>query len=228
LLHIHAPSPARHGYAADLTLQRARAAVEARVFPLFRYDPQAAGVFGSRLSLDGNPAPREPWHGPPEDGGAFTPAHWALGEGRFADRFEPLAEDAPNPLPVADFLALSDKDRRNKTAFVEQAANGERARRLRVDGRLLQVCGQRLQAWRMLQELAGLVTPFTERVRQEAAQQVAAERQAELAQQARDYEQRIAGLRAELQEQNRRAMRERLMQLAGYRRPQGPPPEPDR
>lgn len=224
VLHIHAPSPARHGYATDLTLQRARTAVDARAFPLFHYDPQAAGVFGSRLSLDGNPAPREAWSGRTEHG-AFTLAHWALGEGRFADLFEPLAEHAPDPLPLADFLVLPEQDRRNKTPFIEQAANGDQVQRLRVSARLVRVCSQRLQGWHMLQELAGLVTPFTERVRQEAAQQVAEERRAQLAEQQQQYEQRIAGLKQEIQQQNREAVRERLMQLAGYQRPQVPPVE---
>ena len=224
VLHIHAPSPARHGFATDLTLQRARKAVDARAFPLFRYDPQAAGVFGSRLSLDGNPAPREAWSGSSEDG-AYTLAHWALGEDRFAHLFEPLAEDAPDPLPLADFLALPEQERRNKTPFVEQAVNGDQLRRLCVSARLVRGCSQRLQDWRMLQELAGLVTPFTERVRQEAEQQVAEARRAQLAQQQQDCEQRVAGLKQEIQQQNREAVRERLMQLAGYQRPPDPPAE---
>jgi hypothetical protein len=41
--------------------------------------------------------------------------------------------------------------------------------------------------------------------------------QAELAAQAEDYEARLRGLRAELQEETRREMRERLLRLAGYR-----------
>ncbi len=52
LMHVHTPSPKCHGFAADQTLNRAEAAVASRLFPLFRYDPQAAGVFGSRISLD--------------------------------------------------------------------------------------------------------------------------------------------------------------------------------
>ncbi len=217
LLHVYAPSPARHGHPAHLTLDRARAAVQARVLPLFSYQPQAEGVFGTRLSLDGNPAPRASWTPLAEDS-LCTPAHWALGEARFADFFTPLEEDAPEPVPLADFLALGEKDRRNRTPFVDHAENGEQPKRLRVDPRMVQVCAERGQAWRMLQELAGLVTPFTERVRQEAEQAVAEARQAELAQQAGDYEKRIQGMRDEVQEATRLAVRERLMSLAGYRR----------
>jgi pyruvate-ferredoxin/flavodoxin oxidoreductase len=184
-------------------------------------------VFGLRLALEDNPATRDPWVAEP-GAGVFTPAHWALGEGRFAHLFQPLGEDAPDPLPLADYLGLPARERRGRTPYVEQATNGEQARRLRVDDRLVRVCAQRQQAWRMLQELAGLVTPFTERVRGLAEQQVAAQHAAQLAQQAQAYEQRIEGLQAEMQTRNRQALRERLMRLAGYRRPDNPQPEPDR
>ena len=218
LLHVHAPSPARHGFAPERTLERARSAVSARVFPLFRYDPQAEGVFGSRISLDGNPSPREPWERVADDA-PFTPAQWFLGERRFAEFFSPLEEDAPDSLPLADYLELSDKARRKKTPFVEQATNGYTVRRLAVDERLVRASEERLHAWRTLQELAGLITPFTARVQREAEERVAAERAAELSAQAKDYEDRIRGLRAEFQAELRRDMRERLMALSGYAKP---------
>jgi pyruvate-ferredoxin/flavodoxin oxidoreductase len=63
LLHVHAPSPGRHGFAPQLTVEQAHRALEARVFPLFRYDPLGEGVFGSRLSLEGNPEPSAIWAG---------------------------------------------------------------------------------------------------------------------------------------------------------------------
>ncbi len=229
LLHVHAPSPRHHGFASDRTLERAQSAVKARVFPLFRYAPQAEGVFGSRFSLEGNPSPREPWDSmavahplasdPAADAGPFTSAHWFLGERRFAGFFSPLDEDASEALPLAEYLELAEKARRNKTPFIEKADNGYAAKRLRVDARLVRATEERLHAWRLLQELAGLVTPFTARVQQEAEERVAAERAAELSAQAREYEERISRVRAEFQEELRRDMRERLMALSGYARP---------
>jgi pyruvate-ferredoxin/flavodoxin oxidoreductase len=218
LLHVHAPSPARHGFAPDRTLDRASGAVAARVLPLFRYDPKADGVFGSRMDLSGNPEPLEPWDVFP-DGAGFTPAQWALGERRFADLFSPLGEDAATPVPLADYLDLPDSERGKRTPYVEQAANGGEARRLRVDERLIRVCLERQQAWRTLQELAGLVTPFTARVQKEAEEKVAAEHRAELKALEADYERRLRELRAQYREELRQDVRERLMVLAGYGNP---------
>jgi pyruvate-ferredoxin/flavodoxin oxidoreductase len=171
-------------------------------------------LVGSALLFD-NPEPRAPWVEDPVQG-VSTPAHWALGERRFAGLFTPLAEDDPAPLPLAEYLALPQPQRGKKTPFVERSDDDGEPQRLRVDERLVRVSGERLAGWRMLQELAGLVTPFTERVRQEADAAVAAERQAELAAQAEEYEARIRGLRTQLQEETRREIRDRLVQMAGY------------
>jgi pyruvate-ferredoxin/flavodoxin oxidoreductase len=227
LFHVHAPSPGRHGFPTDATLERASLAVATRTFPLFRYDPRADGVFGTRIDLGGNPEPLTTWAGQAEEGTegealeGSTPAHWALGEARFRHWLERLPEDAPDPLPLDAYLDLPDGKRRGRTPYVSQARPPQEPTRYRVGPELLQVCRERRDAWRLLQELAGLVTPFTERVRREAEDQVAAERRAELQAQAADYERKLADLRAELQQELRGDIRARLMTLAGYSRQAG-------
>lgn len=216
LLHIHAPSPGRHGFAPARTFDRARAAVAARVFPLFLYDPKAEGVFGSRLGLDDNPEPRSPWAGSVLEE-VPTPASWALGEARFAGYFAPLREDAPNPLPLSQYLLLDPAEREGKTPFVSKAQNGAEATRFSVDAHLVRASEERLHAWRTLQELAGQVTPFTARVEQEVRAQVAAEHESALASLRQEYEQRIRNLETEMREKTREEIRERLLRLAGYR-----------
>jgi pyruvate-ferredoxin/flavodoxin oxidoreductase len=99
LLQVYAPSPARHGFETRQTLDLARLALDTRTLPVFRYDPHGEGVFGTRISLGGNPAPDETLVPPGEDGRIFTTAEWALGQGRFGRQFAPLAADAPSPMP---------------------------------------------------------------------------------------------------------------------------------
>ena len=214
LLHVHAPSPARHGFAAERTIEQGRLALAARAFPLFLYNPQGDGVFGSRISLDRNPQPLDAWAGNGAEE-ALTPASWALTEGRFSGWFTPLAEDAPDSLPLADYLALDDSARGAKTPFVSRGQNGGRAR-FAVDPALVRVCTERLQAWRTLQELAGLVTPFTATVKREAAQELAAAHESEIAALRAEYEQRIGNLQHEMREVTRQEMRDRMLTLAGY------------
>ncbi|MCU7815300.1 MAG: 4Fe-4S binding protein [Candidatus Thiodiazotropha sp. (ex Rostrolucina anterorostrata)] len=215
LMHLHAPSPTRHGFATDQTLHRAETAVTARLLPLFRYDPQAEGVLGSRITLDDNPDPLEQWV-MDHEGRAITPAEWALGEARFTDCYSPLNE-GDEGVGVAEYLAMSEMERNKRVPTVGQPVNGEQVSRVRVDERLLKVIEERQASWRMLQELAGLVTPFTARVQQQEQARVAAAHEADLKALADEYEQRIRELSSQLQQQTRQAMRDRLMQLAGYR-----------
>lgn len=222
LVYLHAPRPGRHGFAPERTLERAWRAVAARVSPLFRYDPAAPGVFGTRLDLTGNPALGETWVADAE-----TPslAHWALEEGRFAHLFQPLAEDAPGPAPLLEYLALEPAARRRRTPFLDTHEEGM-PRRLGLDPRLTQACLARLDAWRLLQELAGLVTPFTARVQQEAETRLGEVHRAELQAQRADYETRLERLETRLREDTRQALRGRLLQLAGYGDLASPPEGP--
>ena len=254
LFHVHAPSPGRHGFPTDRTLEQARLAVETRAFPLFRYDPGADGVFGTRIDLEANPEPLATWvksisrdegQGPGEDQEpetepdseaanpqapaaqlASTPADWALGEARFRDWFAPLADVAPDPVPLETFLELPDRERRGRTAYVSRQRPSRKPRRYRVAPELIDACRKRRDAWRLLQELGGLVTPFTERVRREAEEQVAADRRAELEIQAAEYERKLTGLREQLQQELRSDIRERLMAMAGYGLSKGNGPLP--
>ncbi len=215
LLHLHAPSPARHGFAPERTIEQARLALDGRLLPLFIYDPRGEGVFGSRLSLEGNPEPLAAWVDRGA-GGVATPASWALSEGRFAAYFSPLDVDAPAPLPLIDYLSLDASTRGLKTPFVEAPGADGTPLRFQVDGLLVKACEERLQGWRALQELAGLVTPFTARVEARAREAVAVAHAAELAAMEAGYETRIADLRKEMLEDTREEVRERLLALAGY------------
>jgi pyruvate-ferredoxin/flavodoxin oxidoreductase len=205
ILHLHAPSPSRHGFPSGRSLARTHDAVTCRVFPLFRYDPRRDGVFGSRLDLDGNP---------PTNG--RTLAHYALGEARFARLFTPLADNAPNPITIEAYLALNSSQRLSFTPFVERVEHGNTLQRLMLAPELARVCVARHEAWQMLQELAGVTTPFTARVRQEITNELTCAHQAALAEQKADYELQLSTLESRLREETRQSLRIRLLELGGY------------
>jgi len=146
--------------------------------PLFRYDPHAEGVFGSRISLDGNP----------EDEKSLTFADWALGQDRFAAHFETLAaeDDKEQGLAVSPAMAAASEE-----------------------------C---LANWQTLQELAGVVTPFTARLEQEIRAELTAEHQAELDAQRKDFETEIQKIEQKTQAEIASKIRSRLLQLAAQKR----------
>ena len=217
LIQVYAPSPTRHGYASEQTVAQAQLAVACRVLPLFRYDPQADGVFGSRITLDGNPASGNAL--PPTEGEErlLTPADWALGQRRFAAQFEPLADNAPGPLTLPEWLQLDAKGRKGKTPFVA-TGDGDQEERYAVSPALSDMSAQCLANWQTLQELAGLVTPFTEQVEQEVRAAVAAEHKAELEAQQQANDAQIREIQEKTQTEIASKIRSRLLQLASQKR----------
>jgi pyruvate-ferredoxin/flavodoxin oxidoreductase len=163
LLQVYAPSPTRHGYPSSDTTGQAQRAVACRALPLFRYDPRAEGVFGMRVSLDGNPAQDEPI-------GDVTFDDWASGQERFA------AQDL--------------------TGAAEEC----------------------LANWQTLQEIAGIVTPFTERLEQEIRDELADEHQAALDAQKQASADEIREIKEKTQAEIASNIRSRLLKLASQKR----------
>jgi pyruvate-ferredoxin/flavodoxin oxidoreductase len=214
LLHVHAPSPERHGFAIDRLLEQAALAVRSRAFPLFTFDPSAEGVFGSCLDLSANPDVKQTFCADAERG-VLTPVHWAATERRFSAHLPDLDPSDPEPLPIREFLELDRAQREGKTPFIELEIDGVE-RKLRIDDVLLRDAEQRLRLWRTLQELAGVVTPFTQAVREEAERELSTTHTSDIELLKRKYEAEIAELKASFDTDAARRVTSRLMELAGY------------
>jgi pyruvate-ferredoxin/flavodoxin oxidoreductase len=215
LLQVYAPSPLRHGYASEQTLLQAQLAVTSRVLPLFRYDPTADGVFGSRITLEGNPARGDALAAVEDSEQLLTPADWAHGQDRFASQFEPLADNAPAPVALHEWLQLETNSRKGKTPFI---SSGEDEQRYSLTPALANVAVQCLANWQTLQELAGIVTPFTGQVEQDIRTEVAAEHQAELDAQKKANDEQIREIQEKTQAEIASKIRSRLLQLASQKR----------
>ena len=82
----YTPCMPEHGIADDASTRQAKLAVDSRAFPLFTYDPRRGPSMSERLSLVGNPAPKEDWETLP-DGTVVDFLSFARTEGRFAPHF---------------------------------------------------------------------------------------------------------------------------------------------
>ena len=208
LIHLYAPSPQNDGFGRSGAIRRAKLAVDCRVHPLLRYDPRGEGVFGTRIDLAGNPEPTVVW-AKGADGVELYPTHWALTLRRWTEDLR-LLEDETQTQSIADYLANP-----SDTAVSQKSQDGERSHEL--NGALIQVTEDRLANWTTLQELAGIVTPFTARVREEAAAQVGDTHASELAALKAEYEAKLAESRAEERAAQAARLRDRLVQLANVR-----------
>ena len=78
-----------HGVGDDQAAHQARLAVDSRAFPLFVHDPRKGARMRERLSLQGNPDPKDDWTKTPGTGEVVDFITFARSEGRFARQFGP-------------------------------------------------------------------------------------------------------------------------------------------
>ncbi|MBI2218989.1 MAG: 2-oxoacid:acceptor oxidoreductase family protein [Candidatus Rokubacteria bacterium] len=197
LLVLHTPCPSSHGLPAAATPRAARLAVESRACPLLVYDPGAGSRLAERLSLDGNPAPDQPWPtwelGYVGDDGseqrlelALTVADWAAAEGRFRTQFTPPPPDGDVELvPFPTWLALAPGDRAGKAPFVHVVDAERRLGRLVVGDAIVRLAEERLEVWSLLREMAGA-----------GERRLAAEHEGALAKLKAEHEATVADLRS--------------------------------
>ena len=156
------------GVPEDLANTRARMAVESRVSPLFVHDPRRGANLSARFSLEGNPEPSGLWVTTAltyrdERGRVqvlnqpFTPADFAIGEGRFAKQFRWLAVyEEDQAIPIAEYVELPPAQRAARTPFVYTTDRNQRLVRMVCSPAIVAMVEDRRQNWRTLQFLGGV------------------------------------------------------------------------
>ncbi len=147
----------------------AAAATEARAVPVFTYDPNDGSDGSSQITLSNNPQPAADWpirmlmyedeylqrvH---EDV-AFTVADLVATDPRFAEHVAVAPRQAWTGamVPVADFMRMSESDRRGRVPYIVAVDQNDVLRRVVVDHRVVAVTEQSLLAWHRLQERSGV------------------------------------------------------------------------
>ncbi len=204
VIHIHVPIPQEQGFEPSKTIERARLAVQARVQPLFVFNPAAEGAFGLRVSVEGNPGIDSPW-------GGCDPIQWAFEEERFKPFFVPLSEDVPST-DWREYVGLAEEDRRDTVPSYEDAGGNT----WKIDRRLAAFAERRSSIWEIYQEIGGIASPHLDRLRSEVEQEVTDQSRAEFEETKAGYEARISQLEQESDTRLAGQLRERLLVLAGF------------
>lgn len=118
VVSVYTTCQPEHGVGDNMAAAQSKLAVDTRTFPVLMYDPRKGAKIAERLSLQGNPSPKEDWYKDPKSGELFDFVMFAKSEGRFSKHF--------------------DKDG-NPSETILRAKQ------------------ERLENWKTLQELAGLI-----------------------------------------------------------------------
>ncbi len=166
VLDVYTPCQGEHGIADAASSQQARLAVESRMNPVFVHDPRRGKNLHDWFSLEGNPDPLVNWTTTTleylDDDGklqlmnmVLTPAHFALGEVRFKKQFHRVAADAPNLVPVEEFIELGAAARVGKSAFIYAVDARKRLLKMGVSDAIVALVEERRKYWNLLQYLDG-------------------------------------------------------------------------
>ena len=155
----------------------AAAAMPSRAFPTFSYNPPAGDTLAARFSFENNPQPEADW---PLDALeysdedlqrvteelAFTFADFALCDRRHAAHFARVPRSRWNAFmrPVADWLALPEKEAADYVPYLVAVDAEDRLHRLIVDARLMQAVQRCRLLWHRLQEQGGIHNSHAERL----------------------------------------------------------------
>ncbi len=147
----------------------AAAAAESRAFPAFTYDPSAGADWAARFSLAANAQIEADW---PlqrldyEDAEqqtisetiAFSVIDFAACDPRAAKYFAKVPREKWNGdmVPVAEFLAREPKDLTDKVPCLLMVDRDNRLQKVIVNDKLVREARRCAEAWRSLQELAGV------------------------------------------------------------------------
>ena len=167
LFSLFSGSPAE---ASDLpTYLTAAAAMKSRAFPAFTYDANAGSNWATRFSFENNRNPEEDW--PVEDFEfadedlqrvqeqvRFTYADFVLCDRRHAHHFAVVPRDrwTSAMVPVADWLALTERQAAERIPYVLAVDGSNRLHRVIVDSRLVQATRRCVLLWHRLQEHGGI------------------------------------------------------------------------
>jgi pyruvate-ferredoxin/flavodoxin oxidoreductase len=166
VLDTYTACMSEHGIADDAGSRRSGLAVESRMSPVFVHDPRKGDTLAERFSLEGNPEIGKDWvtttlEYVDDEGKAqlkeipYTPADFALEEGRFKKHFHP-ANGNGEMVPVHEYIQLSQQERHNKTPFIWSTDEDRKLIKLSVSTAIVELTEERLRHWRMLEYLGGL------------------------------------------------------------------------
>jgi len=166
LISVYAGAGAVGELPAYLT---AAAAMEARAFPAFTYDPYAGDNQAARFSLEDNPQPEADWPVAPfeyadenlqrvTEETPFTVADFVLCDTRYAAHFARVPRERWNAamIPADEWLARDPKELDDAIPYVLAVDPDDVLQRVIVDSRLMQVVARTRTFWHRLQEQGGV------------------------------------------------------------------------
>ena len=168
MFNIYAVCQPEHGVSDDASTKQSKMAVEARAYPLMKYDPDAGTTFEECLDIEGNPSMDTDWpmytiNYLDEKGKEaqlevpFTFADFAVTEGRFRKHFRKAPPEtwSDDMIPFHEFLDMDEDDREDRFPYIWAVDAKNRLMRVICSQEIVLSAEERRQFWHQLKGLAG-------------------------------------------------------------------------
>jgi ferredoxin len=188
----------------ELAQVQLKAAIESRITPLYRYNPEGGLSFPERFQLSMNPQPQTQWpvhtiHCLDEDDqrqeiiSEFTFAHFAATDPAYRANFQIIERAAWADNQIRLYIYLNDINNLppNVIPYIQIIDEQGEIQRAVITRPLAFACWQRILSWRNLQERAGIKNIFVENARSQALSEGEKKLQAELAQMEERHEREL-------------------------------------
>ncbi|MFC1744309.1 4Fe-4S binding protein [Candidatus Riflebacteria bacterium] len=225
LFFLYAPDSERHGFPQARQQQIEDLAFYSRTFPAICFNPEKGDFFGDYIDLLANPEPKKAIAAKEmisDTGGAkkgkklaITFADWAVTQARFKGHFNEIIEEKEGMLPLSDYLCLPEDKKKSCQPFIiieKQAKTG----RFLPSAEIVAASETVYSTWKILQEIAGVQSPFVDRIRDKIQKEESVKKDEALRQLKLQYESEIKKIESEKSTRSVLKLREKLMTLSGF------------
>lgn len=220
LFNLYTTKFEKHGVTNIDCTPYASLALNSRAFPSLRYDPGEKNDFlKGAIKLDGNKKSAHDWveetiviAGEATINYKISWADWAYTQSDWKKQFTAIEEDSSNLL-VSDYISLDENAKKGKTPVIIRA-DEQGLKYYAVSGKVVDVCEAILSNWNTLQELAGLLTEFPLKLREEVNKELSEKYEQDAADLKIKYEQQLKDQEASQTEILRQRLKEKLMALS--------------
>lgn len=178
----------------ELAQIQLKAAIESRITPLYRYNPEAGLSFSERFQLSMNPQPQTQWpvhtiycrdeeNQRQEFISEFTFAHFAATDPAYRANFQIIERGAwaDDQIRLYRYLNEINNLQPNVIPYIQIIDEEGEIQRAVITRPLAFACWQRILSWRNLQERAGIRNIFVEKARSQAQSEAEEKLREELA-----------------------------------------------
>jgi pyruvate/2-oxoacid:ferredoxin oxidoreductase alpha subunit/ferredoxin len=220
LFNLYATKFEKHNVANIDSTPYASLALNSRAFPSLRYDPGEKNDFlNGAIKLDGNKKADQDWV---EETIAISDeetinykiswADWAYTQSDWKKQFTVIDKNPSNVL-VPDYISFDENTRAGKTPIIMRG-DQQGLKYYAVSAKVIEMCEAVLSNWHTLQELAGLLTEFPSKLKEEVSQEFRKKYEEDAAALKTKYEQQLKEQKTAQTEILRQQLKEKLIALS--------------